>query len=396
MGCTPTLSVGLIDFWIVEPGDPPGPTIPGQAPRFVVGEESDPLELTLVRTDRDTGADLTLAGSTIAEPSPSTRTALNAAGTEEVGGLSLAGAGEGVTIAVRWWPGAGQVQGSPAGPLAKSQQLAGFAGMYAANPTAEAGVSLVIPDPTAGSPVLSLRRYNGGSPVESAFSGGGAAVLAGLPFLAVLAVEGDGAGGATAALSIDGTPAGTVAIADIGDVDLGRFTLGDAVESDGGWSQGAVWSRVLTPDEVAAIGADMDCFPTLPPIGGGGPGSEDPLLHEDGTSRIHPRWIVPRRDPVAVVATDGAQRHTRRVSERVARIYELVFDPVTGEEHELLAGVLRATRLGATAFRWRHPTDDAPGPVSTAPRWRLLGDLSVTRTAGGELGSMTITIEELV
>lgn len=395
MGCTPTLSTGLVEFWQITQV-PPGQTqIPGGSVQM--GGHDNNIELTLDRTNRDTGADMSVATGYTFEPSPSLRPCFNGGGRADISGagLSLA-AGNAVTIAVRFWPGGGAIQGGsqPAKPI----QILGLGGQRDANPTVETGASVEIPDPTAAPAALRLRRYNGGSPLFNTFAG---VTPPSLPLLLIVVFRGL-AGGVACEAYIDGAHAGDVAgLIPAAAFDLDHFTVGDMVESDGAWSQVALWTRALTAGEIAIIGEDMDCFPSLPPAGGGGPGSEDPLLDPEGRSRVFPRWITPRRDGIDVLATAGAQRHTRRLSERVPREYDLVFDPINQAEYEILMSAIETSAHGALPTRWRHPKDDAAGPVSTAPRWRILNAneaerLIVERRRGGNPGALTLRIREVV
>lgn len=399
----PSISGGLVEFWLLA--DPGGPIITGSTVQHQGGEDSptDNIDLVLERTDRNTGGFLQVGTGWIDEPvGAPPKDCFNGRGTAMIpaGVLSVAALGAGITLAVRFWTGAGQVQGAPAGPLAKPMQLLGLAGQYSANPTVESGFSVFCPDPTAASPELWIRQWDGVSATETQIGG---AVLPTTPCLVIVILERvAGVPGIVRVTTyingvvVAGQPTALVSL-----LALSRVTFGDIVESDGGFSEGSLWSRPLTPSEITSLGETLECLVSIPPAGGGGPGSADPLLNPDGTSAIHPEWPVPRTDPVGVLATGGEQRHTRRVHEVVPREYELRWRNASAPDVEYVRQALSVTRGGVRPTRWRHPVDDPAGPVSTAPRWHILNaseasEFVVERGRGGHTAAMTLRLREVV
>lgn len=402
MSCPASLSIGLVNFWLMANPGGGAVIITGSAIPINPedGGELESLGLSLARTDRVTGLNLAVANGWTLEPvgSPPKET-FNGRGTVLLPGvLSLANIGDAVTLAVRFWLEGGAIQGGaqPAKPI----QLVGLAGQYAANPTVESGLSVICPDPTAGTPTLAVRQWDGAAASETPLTG---ASLPANPFLLIVTLERIPTVPAKVSLvayvNAVEQPSGASPLAAL--IALSRFTAGDMIESDGAFSQAALWSRKLTPEEITALGDDLTCLAGAPPVGGGGPGSQDPLLTTGGETALHPGWIVPRRDPVGVLATGGEQRHTRRVHERVPRRYALGLRGARGSELDLVREALAVTRGGARSTRWRHPKDDAAGPVSTAPRWLIenadeASAFVAERSTGGQRADFALHLLEVV
>lgn len=354
------------------------------------------LDTTLVlsRTDRSTGASLENADGWTVEPNGA-RDTFNGAGQVQLATNQLRlQPGFGVTLAVRFWIGGGQVQGAPAGPVAKTQQLLGLTGFTM--PGSEAGVGVVVTNPTAGTPDLTVRRYNGGSPVETVIA---SAAVPAEAFVLVATFAGE-AGGVRVRAFIDGALAGELgSLIDADEFDLDAIVFGDAVESDGSFSAAAAWSRVLSDDEIASIGSDLHALRNLPPIADGGDGSNNPLIGSCGAAVIHPEWIVPRTDRVDAAEASAGRRHARTVNDRRPRTYELRWSLIDDRELSLIRQAIALTRAGAAWTRWRHPQDDPGGPVSLSPRWRIANageaELQINRIAGGARAALTLVLEEL-
>lgn len=417
MACPNSLASCLVQWWdLFSPGltQPPGGggTHPSTVPSggLLYGSsvtiESPPV-LDLARTNRNTGASLPVEDGWLFEPliNGRQRHSYNGRGTVLMEGLNLSQIGRAITLAVRFWAAGGQVQGAPAGPVAKPQQLVGLAGQYQVTPNQEAGLSLVCPDPTAGGggPALKVRQWNAASGTATETTIPGATVPGGSanPYLLVGVIERHAPGptGIRCTAYVNGAATGTpLAGLAAGDIALTRLTFGDMVESDGSFTQGAIWKRRLEAQEIADLGDNLDCLIGLPPLGGGGPGSADPLLTECGDTAIHPEWVVPRRDLAGVLATTGPQRHARRTHELNPRVYELAIRLGSGHEVELIRQALEVTRGGVLPTRWRHPRDDPGGPPSTAPRWHIVNaeEWNVERPKGGHIGSMRLILQEVV
>lgn len=132
--------------------------------------------------------------------------------------------------------------------------------------------------------------------------------------------------------------------------------------------------------------------------------TQNPLLNQDGTPALTPDWPLVRIDRAAptgsVLASDGPRRETRRTHDRVVRAYRITVFPARAAECERVRQAIMRTRGGANWTRWRHPVDDAPGSVDTAPRWRVLnagvdGEFTLTRGAGGLGARLEIVLEEV-
>lgn len=153
----------------------------------------------------------------------------------------------------------------------------------------------------------------------------------------------------------------------------------------------AVWGRLLTSDEKTAI-FTPDSLAGLDELDD----TVDPFLDEDGVN------VLPFRDPHPLtvgsrhIETAGEQRNTRQVHERIRRKYELVIENATPSVMERVQQAITLTR-GCLPLRWRHPTDDAPGPRETAPRWLLVNaaEIEISRTPAGSGGNITLILQEV-
>jgi|GEM_PF-6439187 len=125
----------------------------------------------------------------------------------------------------------------------------------------------------------------------------------------------------------------------------------------------------------------------------------DPLLLPDATSGLAFDSAELRPFRGSVLASDGPQRHTRLVFERVrtaGRVYRYTLRNATGEEVERVRQALEASRGGAIAVRFRAPVDDAG-----VKEYRVLNagvdgsSFQVTRRAGGALGDLELVLEEV-
>lgn len=179
---------------------------------------------------------------------------------------------------------------------------------------------------------------------------------------------------------------------------LNRFQFGDLVESFGAIRSAALWRRRLDDEEIPSTGGpeleEQQDEGQIGPGGGGG-GKSHPWLNADGSLRLIPSSCVLSFAGVSLASEGPHGRQTRRVHERKGRRYRLEFKEREGGMIAILREGLAAYRGGAISARWRHPTDDPPGSVASAPRWRILGVSGLERTAGGVLGSVELELEEV-
>jgi len=185
-------------------------------------------------------------------------------------------------------------------------------------------------------------------------------------------------------------------------ITLTRVTFGDALESDGSVTEGALWNRKLSYSEIVGQAFDLTCVYGEQGIT---PDTEEhPLLNDDGTSSVDPEWIVPLTHTHGVLASEGnPSRHTRAMHERKRRQYGLRIRLGNGREALILKDTLRVTAMGAMWTRWRHPKDDpAPSgdpPWKSAPRYRVVNaadaSIAVARTGAGSIADFTLVLEDI-
>lgn len=187
-------------------------------------------------------------------------------------------------------------------------------------------------------------------------------------------------------------------------IDADKFTFGDLVDSQGGFRRCAIYSRALTPTEIADIdGPAGDDLVTSFSDEEAGLGTINPLLNSDGRLGINIEWPVARTVADAgVLVSPGersaAGRHTREQHERGGvRTYEFRFNVANANDVERIRQALTVTRGGAAWTRFRHPIDDpaptGPTPVKDAPRVRIVAVTGIERGRGGHVGSGSFTVE---
>lgn len=200
----------------------------------------------------------------------------------------------------------------------------------------------------------------------------------------------------TVTVYINGTAVGSFDYLSAAEVDTTRLNYGCVLPSVGGFGQSAYWDRVLSPAEILSLGDSLDfaCAPDGCPAG---LGTANPLLNPDGTVGIHPQFVNPLTEAVDVLASDGAHRHTRRVSEAKPRRYELVFVDADGDELARVREALAITRGGCVTTKWRHPIDDPAGGVCSAPDWLIRNgdDIQFVRKVGGRSVDFTLVLEQV-
>jgi hypothetical protein len=387
-------------------------------------------DLDLVRTNRDTGANLDPADGFVEDPT--FFDSFNGGGTVELpeGVLGLFSEGEALTIGIRFWINGGGVPADQTGTnaIAKPMQLFGFGGQYAANPTVEVGTRVEITDPTADPFELRVVQL-------AALPGDGLPLARGGGLEQSLQIRVVGSGGTTQgcvqgvncpgdsgpeppdtggvlAVVMTATREGAYAVCRFylngtripGDVLLDpakfarRVTFGDVIESDGVWSHGALWCRALSDDEIATLSMIFDQLETCE---GKTPPAMFPLLDDAGNSKIRPGFVVPLRVRSGVIASAGNRRETRLGDEYRPRAYSLEWQHDDGADLAIVLGLIASTGGGSLAVRWRHPQDDEPGTPDTAPRWviRNLGELeslAVQRNAGGNVVAWRLELEEVL
>lgn len=165
------------------------------------------------------------------------------------------------------------------------------------------------------------------------------------------------------------------------------------------WRRSALWLRGLSLDERSAIFAHG-----LAGLAGlEANGDPTQFVDADGNSALPPALPITRENIVAVIATDGGSggfghRHARSVNERSKRRYDVTFELLGDAQWERIRTVLDSAKGGANWFRWRHPTDDAPGTEDDAPLWRVVmdrGGPKINRSEGGQRGTVSMTLEEV-
>ncbi len=388
--CSASMRLGLVKYWNFTGGGTTVLSAPGGH------------ALTLGRTNRSSGASISTTGGWTTEPVlvGTGRPTYNGHGSVAFSGLSLASAGNAITIAARVWLKGGNIQGG-VGPLAKAVQILGLGGQYGSG--SESGLSLVVPDAslcltvptTAG---FQLRQWTGSSALTLNLTG---ATAWPDPMLCILTLERVGSV-VNAQLWVNGDAAGPTVALSPALIDLTRITFGDAVESDGSVTEGAIWNRKLQVGEIMGQAFDLTCVYS---VGEVDPPPVDPetwpLLNDDGTSSVAPEWVVPLEHTHGVIASAGPARSTRQTHERRPRRYGLRIRLGNGKEALILQEVLRVTRMGAMWTRWRHPKDDPVGPPSTAPRYRVVnaadGTMALTRPnqSAGAVADFTLVLEDV-
>lgn len=164
----------------------------------------------------------------------------------------------------------------------------------------------------------------------------------------------------------------------------------------GALTEAAVWTRALTDDEIESIGEEgLDGLPEIEDDEPTGPGTDNPIIDENGDSALNPDWPVERITDAVVLATGGPQRHTRRPHRIAPRRYRIKAAASKGGEVALIQELIHVSRGGAKATRWRHPVDDPPTErIDQLPLYRLISS-SVARTRGGQFGTWELVLEEV-
>lgn len=380
----------LVDFWPFDEGS--GTTAHGK---------KGAVDLTLERTKPSssgspTGQRPAAAGWTAESGG---RTCYNGGGWADITALNLlASVGDGVTVAVRLWPGAGSIQGSD-WPYTYYQCF-GFGGNYRSDGSDYTGFRFGCGfdsfSPYDPSP-LSLQEVFG---YYDAFPAGWTLAHGAPPYtprLLLVTIE-----RLTDVVTRrweftvyqDGVQRGSPLTVASDFIDVTKFMAGCCCWSTAGVSQAALWSRVLSGSEISGMGSDLDDVDAELDTGGEG------LLNNDGSHAVSYNLPITRVDLIDVLATDGPQRHARRPHERRRPTYRVPVRLAGGAEVTRVLQDIAASRHGNAAIRWRHPTDDGMGPKSSAPLYRIINAgqveaLSLDRSRGGQHGSVELLLERV-
>lgn len=228
------------------------------------------------------------------------------------------------------------------------------------------------------------------------------------PFNVIMRFVRVGANEISLEVFIDGVQTGTsankitsdFALTPMSMISVGKTKLANMLGGQyGALTEAAVWTRALTDDEIGAIGEEgLDGIPDIDEIAEDedtGTGTDNPIIDENGDSTLNPDWPVERITESVVLATGGPQRHTRRPHRIAPRRYRIQAAASKGGEVALIEELIRVSRGGAKATRWRHPVDDAPTErIDQLPLYRLISS-SVARTRGGQFGTWELVLEEV-
>lgn len=309
----------------------------------------------------------------------------------EPGRLTLTEPGDAVTLAVRFWP-QGNTLAQGIAALNQPQQILGMQGEDSAS--SSSGWSVRVDDPTSNAPRLVLRQHSSGfEETLTSFAFGFE------PVMLVFVLE-NIADRVLISVFVDGAPFGGFTTQIIpSQLDLDTLTFGDIMRSDGSISQVAIWRRELTQTEIASIGGNVNCpdleiDPSDEDDDGGDPESENPLIDSSGRSTLNPTYTVDLSRRSSVLSTEPGRIDRRRMNQYSPRRYRLQWDQIPASELSMLRAAFRASRT-AGFIRWNHPRDDVPSTPALARRWRIVGGISIQRLAGGSLGTVSITLEEV-
>lgn len=228
------------------------------------------------------------------------------------------------------------------------------------------------------------------------------------PFNAVLRFLRVGPNEISLEVFIDGVKTGTIGnkiTSDFTNTPMSYVSLGKTANADmgspaqgafGGVTEAALWHRALTDDEIEAIGEEgLDGIVDIEDDEPAGTGTDNPIIDENGDSALNPDWPVERITDAVVLATGGPQRHARRPHRIAPRRYRIKAAASKGGEVALIEELIRVSRGGSKATRWRHPVDDPPASrIDALPLYRLVS-FSVARTRGGQFGTWELVLEEV-
>lgn len=407
---------GLVEFWPMTEGS--GAVAVGA----VLG-----IELDLTRSDRQDNTLLSAGGGWINDPAGGGRKMYNGVGAAllTAGLIALGTTGDAVTMAVRAYLGGGvAAQGGTygttppeTGPGDTNHGLCGLPGEYevTAGPTIlAAGTQFQAKgvDDSGGATGVEFEVWQQ-QPLPStsrsytAFTDLDASDAAATVFLFVVTLvrEAGADPNIRATAFVNGVKQGTVPgpALNVNLMDLERCSFGDAVCSDGAFGQCAIWDRALTDEEIGDLDEDLDDVADDLDLGG----ETNPLLDDDGVSRINPDWSVVRTDArrsPPLVSPDsagldglGTGRHARDGGAGVPakRVYSVPLKLMPGSELAYVRAAIESGRNGAVPQRWRHPFDDAAGDVASAPRWRVSLEGGAIERKGGVGSEAVLVMEEV-
>ncbi len=349
------------------------------------------LDLTLSRSTPSGGAVSPAAAGWTNEPGVGGRTTYNGGGVNTTGiaALNLLGSvGDAMTLAVRIWPLGGQSQSGWPGPLGVCQYF-GFGGIFTNDWSDSSG--MIFRERGVTSPALVL-EFSALDSTPTFIPGDWLYTKTAATFFVMTLERTSGSGGLdiVATLYINGTAKSSVTF-DVTNMDLTRLSVGCPYASIASVSGAALWSKKLSGAEITALGTSIDELCQL--LEGG-----DGLIGDDGKSLLSFAWPVTREDLVGVIETDGPQRHTRQVHERMPRLYRLPMPAGTPAEIALIADVLAESCGGALPTLWRHPQDDPPPPAA-AVRYRIVNAIDagvqLSRARGGRAVNVVLELQEV-
>jgi|GEM_PF-7123735 len=319
--------------------------------------------------------------------------------------LALAVNGDGISLVVRLTTDWVKQDGPPFQGLGGGvTDVLGASGRYSALPTVGSGVGIenIVLSTRSGV----LKQYGPGTDLP--FTGAIISLPIYVPVIVVLTIKRMAdplslatAGGPTgsnclANVYYDGVLKMSMGVVAAG-VTLNRVSFGSLGEgSFGAIKQAMVFSYAIPQDDIPDTPEDIDAIEEETTGEMAGPGTSNPWLNADGSLRL--RWPWPHGIARAgtVIASEGSGgRQTRMVHEREPRRYSITWNNVEAGVLAIVLEGLEVTKGGAASTRWRHPIDDTPGTVVSAPRWRVLNVVEPERADGGVLGTIAIEIEEV-
>lgn len=441
MSLPASLLIGIVDYWTFDAGVAVGTdwtqliTDGGGGPHIQIGHlQASQLHLNYLQTFVGTpprgrfgyGKEQVINTDWydgVTNRVPAGRWTYANGGDVDPGGALLANTGDGVTIAIRYCPEGITYTGDGSNSIwipNSFRQVLCAIGYLDAEQNREVIAADFNNEACGASSAVPFRLWHKSSTNSvtvanvsgSSVPGAGSAVSleSGTfpPFNAVLRFVRVGPNEISLEVFIDGVKTGTIGskiTSDFASTPMSYVSIGKATNADmgspaqgafGGVTEAALWTRALTDDEIGAIGEDgLDGIIDIQDDEETGAGTDNPLIDENGDSALNPDWPVERIADAVVLATGGPQRHTRRPHRIAPRRYRIHAAASKGGEVALIQELIRVSRGGAKATRWRHPVDDPPAArIDQLPLYRLISH-TVARTRGGQFGTWELVLEEV-